>query len=383
MDDNSIVAPIQRRTWAEIDINNIRYNYSVLRDRIDSKVKICCVIKANAYGHGAVKLAHEYERLGADFFAVSNLEEAIELRTNNISLPILILGYTNPNCAKMLFDYNITQCVFSLSYARLLNEEAKSFGCIVKTHLKIDTGMTRLGFSTDSNSLFEILKLRELENLTFEGIFTHFSSADEGELGEEYTRLQIKRFKETVEFLENRGFKFKIKHCSNSAGAVDYPEATFDMVRLGIVLYGCQSELIRNSCNLRYAMTLKTVISSIKCVPCDTYVSYSRTYKTNKETTIATLPIGYADGLWRANSKNGLKVCVNGKPAYVIGKICMDQCMVDISDFNDGLSEGNEVTVFGETDGYTVDDIAKLNGTINYEILCSLGARIPRIYKYN
>ena len=381
MGNRTDVSPLQRRAWAEIDIGKARQNYIALRNAINPNVKICCVVKANAYGHGAVRLATEYEKLGSDFFAVSNIEEAIQLRDGGISSPILILGYTDPGCARLLSMYDITQCVFSREYAESLNSFAKAALVDVNIHVKLDTGMGRLGFFCDSVGLSNIISVSGLSNLKIEGIFTHFSCSDEGAAGLEYTRLQIEKFKIATDFLEKQGIRFKIKHCSNSAAALDYPEAAFDMVRLGIVLYGCQSDAMLNKCELHKVMTLKTVIDFIKEVPPESFISYGREGKTKESTTIATIPIGYADGLWRSNYHNSLKVALNGHSVSIIGRVCMDQCMLDISDIKDNVSVGDEVIIFGEEKGHTVDDIASLNNTISYEILCSVGARVSRIYK--
>ena len=220
MGNRTAVQPLERRAWAEIDIGRARQNYSALRNAINPNVKICCVVKANAYGHGAVRLAEEYEKLGANFFAVSNIQEAIELRKGGISLPILILGYTDSECAELLAEYDITQCVFSYEYAKSLNSFAKAARVDINVHIKLDTGMGRLGFFCDEESLSEVLLVSKLSNLKIEGVFTHFSSSDEGEAGMEYTRLQIEKFKTATDFLEKQGLRFKIKHCSNSAASM-------------------------------------------------------------------------------------------------------------------------------------------------------------------
>ncbi len=378
--ENQFVYPLQKRTWAEISIPNIIHNYNAVKSKIGPDTKICCVIKANAYGHGAVRLAQEYSCAGADFFAVANIDEAMQLRENGVKLPILILGYTDPRCAGMLGNNDIVQCVFSYTYALKLNEYAKKENVCVKIHLKLDTGMGRLGFLCTDADLKEAAKVANMEHLKIKGVFTHLSFADEGKSGSEYTRMQIEKFNASVAYLESLGIRFELKHCSNSAGAFDYPEASFDMVRCGIALYGCQSDKMINKCDLKPAMTLKTIISFIKTIPEGALISYGGKFKANSAAKIATLPIGYADGLWRSNFSNSLEVCVKGHYVPIVGKICMDQCMIDISGLDD-INVGDEVVIFGEESGHTVDDVARLNNTISYEILCSVGMRVPRIYK--
>ncbi len=369
-----------RRTWAEISIPNVIHNYKILKARLSSKTKVCCVVKANAYGHGAVELSREYEKLGADFLAVSNIEEALALREGGIGLPILILGYTDPRCAGLLRTNNIKQCVFSMEYASALNHYAKSAGVKVDVHIKLDTGMGRLGFLCEDKMLDEIVEIHKMDSVSLEGIFTHFASADEGKSGEEYTRLQADKFKNAIAYLENKGIKFEIKHCANSAAAVDYPEMQMDMVRLGIVLYGCQSDKMSNRIDLKPVMSLKSVVSHIKTLPENMSLSYGREYFTKKKTKVATVSIGYADGLWRSNYRNQLHVLVGSHSVPIIGRVCMDQCMVDITGCDD-VKIGDEVEIFGFQEGHRVEDIARLNSTISYEILCDVGARVPRIYK--
>ena len=374
------IAPAKRRTWAEINISNAIHNYQLLRSKIPTETKVCCVVKANAYGHGDLELSREYEKLGADFLAVSNIEEALSLRNGGIMLPVLILGYTDPRCAEIIAANNFKQCVFSLEYADSLNHYAKSSDVKVDVHIKLDTGMGRLGFFCDEKSLDEIVEISRFDSLETEGIFTHFAKSDEGKAGEQYTRMQAERFISAVNYLEDRGVSFAIKHCANSAAALDYPEFHFDMVRLGIALYGYQTDALLNKCDLKPVMTLKTVVSHVKTLPSGSYLSYGAEYRTECEAKIATISIGYADGLWRSNYKNRLKVFVGSHSVPIVGRICMDQCMIDISECED-VSRGDEVVVFGLESGHTAADVADKNSTICYEILCDVGARVPRIYK--
>ena len=378
-----------KRTWAQIDLDAIKHNYLQIRNNISDKSMLLCVIKADAYGHGAVALAKEYERLGADWFAVSNLEEAFQLRNNGIKKPILILGYTPANMAYELSKLNISQAVFSEEYANDLSNYAAKNNVKVKIHLKIDTGMSRIGFvfKNERENLETIKELRRvcnLENLITEGIFTHFAVADEAGKSIETTNGQFSAFSDICKILKDSGINIKIRHCSNSGGILNYPQTNLDMVRAGIILYGLfPSNYVRNKLDLQPAMSLKTVISQVKTVPEGTAVSYGGTFVTQRKTKIATVPIGYADGYLRVLSSKA-SMLVNGKKAPVIGRICMDQAMLDITDI-ENINENTVVTVFGK-DGdaeIMVEDIADIANTINYEILCLISKRIPRIYIKN
>ncbi len=377
------VPGIKYRTWAEINLENVKYNYNQIKEA--TKAKICCVIKANAYGHGAVQLARLYQTLGADYLAVSNIEEALQLRRNQIILPILILGYTSCDCAKLLADNDITQCVFSYEYGKRLAACAETENVIVKVHIKLDTGMGRIGFScsdTDVEEVGQAIEICKLPNLDVEGVFTHFATADEGQNGEEYTRGQFKNFLSAVDILEQNGVSFKIKHCANSAAIFDYPECHLDMVRAGIVLYGLKpSGRVRNLPLLKPVMSLYSVIAHIKTMEKGQTVGYGRVYKASSVRRIATIPIGYADGFGRANGERNYSLCIHGKSAQIVGRVCMDQLMADITDID--CDVGDSVLVFGGSYPFTVDEIAKINGTINYEIVCSVGERVPRAFVRN
>lgn len=380
-----------RRTWAEIDLDALENNYKVLRSGMSPSTKICCVVKADGYGHGAVELSQLYERLGADWLAVSNVEEALQLREAKINVNILVLGYTPPEAAAFLAKYNVSQCVMSYEYGEALAKEALRAHVDVKIHIKLDTGMGRIGFSCkeradlyesvemQNRSIDEICRICGMDGLVPEGIFTHFSSADEGEEGDEYTAEQLNRFNTVVRELRARGVKFELRHAAASSAILDHPEAELDMVRAGIVLYGISpSESIRKSTDgLMPAMKLKTVVLQVKELLPGEFVSYGRTYQAEERRTVATLPIGYADGFLRRNSKIGTELEVSGRRAKLIGRVCMDQCVIDISGI-DGVRVGDEVTVFGGD--ITVEELARLNRTIPYEIFCGISRRIPRIY---
>ena len=376
-----------RRTWAQISLNRIEHNYKVIREQISDRTKLCCVIKADAYGHGALEFAELYEQLGADFFAVSNLEEALQLRIGGIKLPILILGYTPASYAKELSDNNISQAILSLEYAKELSESAKTFGVCVKSHIKIDTGMSRIGIMCQDtkrdNAPEEVMEIFSLSNLEIEGIFTHFAVSDEKESGEEYTLHQIECFEYIINSLKENGIDTDkiIKHCSNSAAIMDYKSAHMDMVRAGIILYGLSpSSKLKGQVALKPAMEIKSVVAHIKDVEAGTTISYGRTFEAEKKMKIATVPIGYADGYIR-NLANDAYMIVKGKKAKVVGRICMDQCMIDISEI-EGVKVGDTVTVVGKTGNteITMDDVASWTGTINYEVVCLVGKRVPRVY---
>lgn len=378
----SHIRGVRRRTWAEIDLDAAKKNFDTVRDAVGTGVKLCCVIKANAYGHGAVRMASFYQKMKADYLAVSNIEEALQLRKKKITVPILILGYTPEECAGILAVNGITQTVYSYSYGKRLAECAAHTGVQVKIHVKLDTGMGRIGFlcrSASNDELEQASEICRMPSLIPEGIFTHFSVADENTDGEDFTLEQLAQFQYGVSYLEERGIHFEIRHCANSAAIFDYPQAHLDMVRAGVVLYGLKpSEKLRHAPDLQPIMTLKSVISHVKEVYPGETVSYGRTFLANRKTTVATVPIGYADGLWRANGVTECYMLVNGKYAPIIGRICMDQLMLDVSEID--CMAGDVVTVFGADRVCSADSIARRNGTINYEIVCAIGERVPRAF---
>lgn len=375
----------QMRTWAEIDLSALAHNFRALRSLTKEGTLFCCVVKANGYGHGAVEISRIYELLGADFLAVSNVEEALQLRDGGIRANILVLGYTPPEAAPYLARYNISQCVMSLEYARLLSLCAEEAHLKVKIHVKLDTGMGRIGFYAKGDSekrsraLDEIAEVCSLPGLDAEGIFSHLSSSDEGDSGDGYTADQRAFFESVVSDLKARGISFGIKHLGASAALLDHPECALDMLRVGIAIFGVlPSPDIRRKCpELRPTMKLKTVVIQVKDLPEGEFVNYGRTYSASTEKKLATIPIGYADGLHRCASENGAYVEIRGERAPIVGRVCMDQCVIDVTGI-DGVSLGDEVTVFG---GITsVEKLADSCRTIPYEIFCSLSQRIPRVY---
>ena len=374
-----------KRTWAEISLDNLLHNFNILKASLSPDTAVCCVIKANAYGHHAPMIAKVLEREGTDFFAVSNIEEALQLRNEGITKSILILGYTPTDCACLLAKNNISQCVYSYEYATELAMRAKESGVRVKVHIKMDTGMGRIGFNCVDeidNTVEEISKINELNTFEFEGIFTHFAVADSGESGKDFTIAQYEKFTSVTKALAEKGIDFKYKHCANSAAAIDYPEYGMNMARLGIALYGlAPSDQLRNAPLLRPVMSLKAIVSHVKYIEAGSTVSYGCDFVADKRTKVATVPMGYADGFWRANKKTTLTV--NGVKVPIIGRICMDQLMLDVSDI-DNIRVGDEVTVFGYGDGVnTADELADANNTINYEIICSVETRVPRVFIEN
>ncbi len=378
-----IVTDILHRTWADIDLDAVRQNYQAVCDRLSPDCHCMAVVKADAYGHGAVHVAKELAAAGAPFFGVSNLDEAIQLRKSGISAPILILAYTPPEHAKALAAYDVTQTVLDGGYADRLEQEAAAAAVTVRVHIKLDTGMSRVGFFCQNESaapIDELVRVCSLPHLQADGIFTHFAIADE-KRGDDLTHRQFRRFTDTLDALAARGITFSVRHCCNSAAALRFPEMHLDMVRAGIVLYGAPpSAEMAGFAPLRNAMALRTVISQIKTVPADTAVSYGHAFTCDRPSVLATLPIGYADGLLRLAS-GSYKVAVNGRTAPIVGRVCMDQCMIDVTDIPD-IREGMTVTVFG-ADGVTVEDYAACCLTIPYESLCDIGKRVPRVYYKN
>ncbi|QNL45752.1 alanine racemase [Oscillibacter hominis] len=371
-----------RRTWAEINLDHLAYNYQALRRQAGPQAKFLGVVKADAYGHGAVHVARKLEQLGADYLAVSNVEEAEELRQGEIHLPILVLGYTPSEMTSVLIAHNVAQDVPSLEMARAYSKEASAAGSTLRVHLKLDTGMGRLGFQCDEahfeRSLDEILQAVRLPGLEWEGIFMHFCVADEPECADHraFTKLQFERFRHMVEEVERRAcMRFAIHHCANSGATAYYPEFAWDMVRPGILLYGTGQ--VSRDLGLKPVMALKTAVGQVKEFEPDTSVSYGRTYFTGRgPSRIGVLPIGYADGFSRCLS-NRWQVLTREGEAPIRGRICMDMCMADLTDLP-GVGPGDEVEVFGEHN--SVDRMAELAGTITYELLCAVSRRVPRIY---
>lgn len=376
---------VLKRTWAEISLDALEQNYKTIRGQLKGGTKLCCVIKADAYGHGAVRVAALFESAGADYFGVSNLEEALQLRLGGIKTPILIMGYTPAKNADVLAKYDIAQCIYSAEYAGALSRQAAGHGVTVRVHIKIDTGMNRLGFDFQAGcaeSAEAIRKACRLPNLDFEGVFTHFAVSDEGEDGRAFTLHQQKRFTEFLRELERDGTRFRIRHSANSAAVLEYPETHLDMVRAGLILYGLYpSRKLQNRPLLVPALELKSVVSHVKTVHAGYTVSYGREYTAGVDTRIATVPIGYADGYPRILGQRHAEVLIGGARCVITGRVCMDQLMADVS----GLPEvktGDAVTLIGRDGAETIlaDELAAFQESINYEVVCDIGKRVPRVY---
>lgn len=380
MSKESIMESTLRRTWAEINLDAIAYNYREIRKKIGDNVKFLGVVKADAYGHGSVQVSELLQNLGADYLAVSSADEALELRVNGITMPILILGHTPKEQVARLIEYNITQAITCKAKADEYNAEALKCGGMLKVHIKVDTGMSRLGylcdnqnFDTGVNGISEACNMPGLEA---EGIFTHFAVADEwGDECEKYTKHQFDLFTRVIDAVEEKlGKRFEIRHCANTGAVARYPETYLDMVRPGLLLYG-YGEFAKQM-GLRPAMTMKTTVSTIKIYPKGTAISYGGIYVTDKTTRIGVLPIGYADGFLRSLS-NKCSLYTKEGPAKLRGKICMDMCMIDITDMPT-VDVGSEVEIFGEKN--SIDELAELAGTIPYELTCAVSKRVPRVY---
>ncbi len=370
-----------KRTWAEIDLDRLQTNLQRIKQAASGSL-IMAVVKADAYGHGAVMAARTLCEAGADWLAVSNLDEAIQLRNAGLSAPILILSYTPPEEVALLAGHHITQTVVSASHAKALSDAAVEAGVTLDVHIKVDTGMTRVGFFAADGALStdEIAAACALPALKPSGIFTHFAVADEQD-GDRFTREQYARFVDTVNALAARGITFALRHCCNSAATLRYPEMHLDMVRPGLILYGLYpDEWMRGMLPLEPVMSLRTHVSHVKAVPADTTISYGRQYTTAVEEVIATVPIGYADGYTR-RAGGKAHMLVNGREAPVRGRICMDQCMLDVSGIDD-VQAGTLVTAFGRDHdtALPVEVYAAWSDTINYEIVCAVGKRVPRLF---
>ena len=369
-----------RRTWAEIDTDALIHNFNIIKSTSNSSV--CAVVKANAYGHGADIVAPLLQEAGADYFAVSNIEEAVELRELGITKPILILGYTPIDYTNELQQYDISQCVYSLEYANELSLAALKSNLNIKIHLKLDTGMSRLGFdcrSEDLNGINDAVIASKLNGLSLEGVFTHFAVSDRNSTQEDgFTNQQYVRFENAVNHLKQNGLNPKYIHCCNSAALCQDNDKHLDMCRAGIVLYGLTpSSELKLPQDFMPVMNFKSVVSQVKKIHKGDTVSYGRSFKADKDMTVATICAGYADGYPRLLSNKGY-VLINGHRANIIGRICMDQFCVDVTDIGD-VNRDDEVLLWGKD--LPVEQFADMTGTINYELVCGVSHRVKRIKK--
>ncbi|MBR4868297.1 MAG: alanine racemase [Clostridia bacterium] len=375
-----------KRIWAEIDLDAISHNVAALRSLLPQNVKMMAVVKADAYGHGVEAVTRTLVESQVDLLAVSSISEAIQLRRYERELPILILGYTPPECASQLAQYRLTQTIYSLPYAKELSAAAHEADCTVTGHLKLDVGMGRLGFRIDEPQSFDdILTVYHMKGLAIEGIFTHLPSADlDGDVDGTITHEQIEQFQAYTNRLQQQGIPFKYRHCCNSAASLAFPSGYMDLVREGIALYGlAPSNELKNKANLKPAMQLKTVVSMVKTLHKGDTISYGRTVVLEEERRVATVCIGYADGYPRQLSNKGYML-IDGKRAPILGRVCMDQLMLDVTHIDD-VKMGTEVTVFGQSADVElpVEEVASLCNTIHYELVCVLGKRVPRVYRKN
>lgn len=369
------------RCYAEISLEAIGHNIREVKKRLPEGVKLLGVVKANAYGHGAVPVASYLENQ-VDYFATATIEEAVELRENGISAPILILGYVSPSQYGDLVEYDITQTIDSYAQALALEKEAARQNRKAKAHLAVDTGMTRIGFQVTEHDADEAAKIADLPHIELEGMFTHFSCADQED--KTYCSMQMEKYDKMTALLVERGVTIPLRHICNSAGIMEFDDHRFEMVRSGIITYGIypSEEVKKERLDLIPALSWKSHVIHVKEVGPGIGVSYGATYVTEKPMTrIATVSAGYADGYPRALSNQGC-VLIHGKKAPIIGRICMDQMMVDVTDIPDVQVE-DVVTLVG-TDGdetITIEEIANPAARFDYEMLCDISSRVTRVYK--
>lgn len=370
------------RVYAKINLDNVLYNLKSIEGKISDHAKIIAVVKADGYGHGAAEIAGALEGSGRVFgFAVATADEAVQLLESGISKPVLILGYAFEEDYDRLLRRRVRLTVYSHEMAKNISEAAKRAGLDARIHVKIDTGMGRIGYPVTKEAADEIARIAELDNIVVEGLFTHFARADEAD--KEPARRQLQLFRDMDGMLKERGVKILFRHCSNSAGIAEFPEANFDLVRAGIILYGLwpSDEIKRDSISLKPVMELKSRIVHIKTLNAGDCVSYGGTYRLTERRVVATIPAGYADGYPRSLSNRGY-VLIHGKRAPILGRVCMDQFMADITDIPDaGLLDS--VTLLGEDHGsfLGMEELGSLSGRFNYEFACNIGKRVPRIYE--
>lgn len=370
---------LTKRTWAEIRLENIVHNMKAIRAALPEGTKFLGVVKADAYGHGAVPVSRALEENGADYLAVSCLDEALELRRAGIGLPILILGHTPSEYVPVLIAENLTQTVTNKAKALEYDAAAAACGGTLRIHIKLDTGMSRLGFLCAGEhfdgGVENVAAACRCPHLEPEGIYTHFAVSDEpGEAAESYTRAQFRLFSDVIDALGKKGIAFRIRHCANSGAVLNYPEMTLDMVRPGLLLYGYGDG---GKLGLKPCMSIFTRVSTIKIYERGTAVSYGGIFKTERKTRMGVIGIGYADGLFRCLS-NRCSFYAGDGMAPQRGRICMDMCMIDLTDLPD-VMVNSEVEIFG--DRVSLDTLAEIAGTIPYELMCSISKRVPRVYR--
>lgn len=370
------------RGYAQVDLDAILSNMKNMKAHVKPGTRMIGVIKTDGYGHGSVPIAKVLQKLDFMYgFAVATAEEAFDLRENGISLPILVLGYTFPYSFAKMVEWEIRSTVFRLDTVEELAAEARRQHKKAKVHIKVDTGMGRIGIMPDEEGFAFVKKLSEMKDIEIEGIFTHFARADETD--KTCARKQLSLFTEFTDRIEQElGLKGLIRDCSNSAGILEMPEANMDVVRAGITLYGLapSSEVDMGLIELKPALSLFSTVVFVKWLPEGYPVSYGGTYVTKKRTRIATIPLGYGDGYPRSLSNKGY-VLIRGKRAPIVGRVCMDQFMVDVTEI-EGVTEGDKVTLIGRdgTEEISANELGEISGRFNYELMCDLGKRIPRVY---
>ena len=374
----------RRAVWAQIDLDAAAHNMRQIRKHVGPDVKIAAVVKANAYGHGSVELAKTFAENGADCFAVSSLDEAVELRRYaHIDKEIFILGHTDARRTEELLTYDIEPAVFNLKNAEFFSQEAQRLGKTLRVHIAVDTGMSRVGFQVNEFSVSEIKAIAALTNIEIRGMFTHFAVSDIKD--KTFTREQYGHFRWMCKRMEEEGIHIALRHCCNSAAALELPEYYCDMVRPGIIMYGCEPspDVDIKPYDLRPVMSLRCCIAHVKLIDAGATVSYGRHYTAPSRRKIATLPVGYADGYSRILSGK-VDVLYHGHRVPQVGAICMDQCMIDVSG-EANVHAGDEVVLFGrQGDSFIpIEEIAAACGTINYEIMCDISRRVPRVYMKN
>jgi alanine racemase len=369
-----------RPTWVEVSLDALRHNVEGFRKLLPQTMHMMAVVKADAYGHGAVEVLREALATGASYAGVAFLDEAIELRRAGVSSPILVLGYTPPDAIEAALEHDVTLTVFSKEVLHSIRSSVRTGGRL-KIHIKLDTGMGRLGLTDSEEAISFIEEALRMEAVEVEGVYTHFASSDEQDKA--YTLMQHSRFDHVMSHFARKNVLFRYIHTGNSAAAIDCPELSYNMVRLGISMYGLypSNEVQHERIELHPVMSLITRPVMIKKLPPDSGISYGVTYRTQREETIATLPIGYADGYSRMLSGH-VEALVKGTRVPVVGRICMDQCMINVSDVQDQLTLQDEVVLFGcqGSARIPVEELAERLGTVNYEITCMVSHRVPRVY---
>lgn len=373
------------RCFVRVHLDAIAHNIKEVRKRLSEETKVLAVVKTDAYGHGAVAVAKSLQQ-SVDFFAVATIEEAVELRENGIGLPILILGYTSSVDYEELVKDDISQTIYNLEQAKMLNDVAKSLGKKARVHIATDTGMSRIGYIFNEDSVKEVLEISRMESIELEGVFTHFSCADMYD--KTYSKMQMDAFDGFINALKNVGVSIPVVHMCNSAGIMEFEDHRYDMVRSGIVTYGLwpSNEVDQSVFDLQPALEWKAHVVHVKDVPAGVGVSYGATYVTEKAMRIATVCAGYGDGYPRSLSSKGKEICgkvlIRGQYAPILGRVCMDQFMVDVSNIPE-VSIEDEVTLIGK-DGknqITAEDVAEWSGRFNYELVCDINRRVCRIYE--